>query len=397
MAHKSKNSRRSKGGGSVFATQNGKYKAQLTIGTKEDGSPKKITHTCDTKTEAQEWLRKKQIELSTGELTVKGDIKFYDYTSRWMNRNKKRRLANVIKAKTFAEYEQVTNSVLLPQFGSISLNKLDTNTIDAFLQDKTTAGYAPKTVKKYKTVLHNIFGQAFKEGIINRNPVDYCMAIRQKQVNRNIIAKEDISRILAEAKAISDKEKKFGRSYGQSFFCYPILMTAYHTGMRIGEIFALRWDNIDLDNRIIHVKENISEAKDEKGRGHIIQDTPKTVNSVRDIDISETLCKVLSEIRIFASPNNGIVFSTKSGTYIAPTNFARVWRKLLKNIGMQGKYKIHEFRHTHATMLIAKGINIVSVSKRLGHASTQTTLNVYAHPMKSDGRLMAEIFEEDED
>ena len=64
---------------------------------------------------------------------------------------------------------------------------------------------------------------------------------------------------------------------------------------------------------------------------------------------------------------------------------------------MQGKYKIHEFRRTHATMLIAKGINTVSVSKRLGHASTQTTLNVYAQPMKSDGRLMAEIFEEDED
>ena len=64
---------------------------------------------------------------------------------------------------------------------------------------------------------------------------------------------------------------------------------------------------------------------------------------------------------------------------------------------MQGKYKIHEFCHTHATMLIAKGINIVSVSKRLGHASTQTTLTVYAHPMKTDGRLMADIFEEDED
>ena len=174
-------------------------------------------------------------------------------------------------------------------------------------------------------------------------------------------------------------------------------MTAYHTGMRIGEIFALRWDNIDLDNRIIHVKENISEAKDEEGRVHIIQDTPKTVNSVGDIDISETLCKILSEIRAFASPDNGIVFSTKAGTYIAPSNFGRVWRKLLKNLGMDGKYKIHEFRHTHATMLIAKGINIVSVSKRLGHASTQTTLNVYAHPMKSDGRLMAEIFEEDED
>ena len=223
MSREKKNNRRSKGGGSIFATQNGKYKAQLTIGIKENGSPKKITHTCDTKTEAQEGLKKKQIELSTGELTVKGDIKFHDYTNRWMNRNKKRRLANVIKAKTFAEYEQVTNSVLLPYFGSFSLNKLDTNTIDAFLQDKTTAGYASKTVKKYKTVLHNILGQAVKEGIINRNPVDYCMAIRQKETNRNIIAKEDISRILAEAKAISDKRRNLAEVMDRAFSAIPFL------------------------------------------------------------------------------------------------------------------------------------------------------------------------------
>jgi len=282
----------------------------------------------------------------------------------------------------------------VPYFGSISLNKLDSGTIDVFLQNKLFEGLAPNTVDKYKKVLHVILGQAVAEVIINRNPVDYCMTIPLKENDRTIIENEDLSLILNEAKSISSNAGKHGRCYGQSFFCYPILMTASHTGMRIGEIFALRWENIDLDKRIIYVKENVTEAKNEQGKIGLICDTTKTTYSKRVIDISDTLCELLKGIRAFASPEKGIVFATKTQNYIAPSNFGRVWRKLLEDLGMKGKYKIHEFRHTHATLLIAARINPVSVSKRLGHASPQTTLNVYAHAITADGRRMADLFNE---
>ena len=82
--------------------------------------------------------------------------------------------------------------------------------------------------------------------------------------------------------------------------------------------------------------------------------------------------------------------------YIAPSNFARVWRKLLKNIGLAGQYKIHELRHTHATMLAAKdNFSIASIRKRLGHASVQTTLNVYTHAVEGEDKDMADMFDDD--
>lgn len=218
------------------------------------------------------------------------------------------------------------------------------------------------------------------------------MSIRKSDTKRTIIEKEDMSRILTAAKEITQRELSLGRCHGQSFFCYPVLMTAYHTGMRIGEIFALRWWNIDLDKRIIHVRENITEAKDEHGRMRLIRYTPKTANSIRDIDISNTLRDVLNEIRPYASPDTGIVFTTKTGNHISPSNFGDVWRKLLRNLDMKGKYTLHEFRHTHTTILMAQGINPASISKRLGHASTQTTLNVYSHAVNADGRRMADVF-----
>lgn len=386
MAQKTKENRRAKGDGTVFQTKDGKYMAQITIGFRADGRPRRITRTANNLTEANKIIQQLRLEKSTGQLTVDGNISMNDFSIHWLSFKKP-----TLKAKTYMEYEQVTRTVILPQFGHLPLEKIDTKKVDAFLQESIAKGYSPKTVVKRKTILHNIMGRAVAEGILSRNPVDYSIPVRQGTSKRTIIAPDDLNRILSGAQEVYRKELARNRCHGQIFFLYPVLMTAYHTGMRIGEIFALRWENVDLAERIIRVRENISEAKDEDGNVRLICGTPKTANSVRDIDISDELCSLLHSIKPYGS-QEGIVFTTKSGKYISPTNFSRVWRRLLKSVGLAGKYKLHEFRHTHTTILMAQGINPASISKRLGHASTQTTLNVYSHAVNADGRRMADVF-----
>ena len=300
----------------------------------------------------------------------------------------------MVKAKTFMDYQRIVEDVLVPKFGKISLGKLTAGHIDAFLADMAGMGLSPSSIAKYKAVLHHILDKAMAEGIISKNPVEHSTPVRQKVSNRCVISEEDCQVLLAEAKNISLNAASQGKNYGQSFFIYPILLTAYHTGMRVGEIFALRWKNVDLRAKVIHVRENLSEAKNEDGKFDLLLTTPKTGASVRDIDISDALCKVLGEIRPHA-PETGIVFCTRTGGYIAPSNFARVWRKLLEKLDMKGKYTIHEWRHTHATLLMSKGINPVSISKRLGHAKPQTTISIYTHAVNADGRRMAKVFDED--
>ena len=89
-----------------------------------------------------------------------------------------------------------------------------------------------------------------------------------------------------------------------------------------------------------------------------------------------------------------LVFATKAGTPISPENFSRIWRNLLKPLGMKGHYTIHEFRHTHATQLIEAGFSILDVSKRLGHASPQTTVNVYAHAVAGADKNLGNFFDQ---
>ena len=159
---------------------------------------------------------------------------------------------------------------------------------------------------------------------------------------------------------------------------------ALHTGMRRGEILALKWKNVNFEKRTIRVEESLAYTK-EHG---LVFKTPKTTNSNREVVIPASLISLLKELQheqkkmkirmgsAFHSFN--LVISTVDGKPVHPRNFARSFKGLIKKAGVK-EISLHGLRHTNATILMKQGINPKIVSERLGHANVGITLDIYSH------------------
>lgn len=314
---------------------------------------------------------------------------FTAFTNGWLKLKKPQ-----LKPKTYMDYQLLIKNTLRPAFGSMKIEDISANLIDQFLSSKLDLGLAPSSISKYKATLHNIMEYAYRKGILAKNPVNQCEPIKKGSTKRSYIPNDDLKKIINSAKNITEVTIAKGRLSGQSAALYPVLLLLLHTGMRIGEVFALRWSNIDLEQHMIHIRATISTGKDSTGKICIMIGTPKTENSIRDISISQTAHDTLQKLYEQKSEGHDLVFATKTGTPISPENFSRIWRSLLESLGMKGQYTIHEFRHTHATQLIEAGFSILDVSKRLGHASPQTTVNVYAHAVAGADKKLGNFFDQ---
>lgn len=156
-------------------------------------------------------------------------------------------------------------------------------------------------------------------------------------------------------------------------------------GLRRGELLALRWANVDLEQKVIVVREVLQETS----RGVAVKDTAKTKAGRRNVTLPGIVISVLRDVRrqqleerlamgLGKMPDDALVFPARDGGPTRPTNLSSGWADVAKAIGLPG-ITWHAPRHTHASMLIDAGIDIVKVAKRLGHADPSVTLRVYAH------------------
>ena len=166
---------------------------------------------------------------------------------------------------------------------------------------------------------------------------------------------------------------------------YHKVLVALFTGLRRGELLALRWINVDLDRKIIAVREALQETSD----GVAVKDTTKTKAGRRDVTLPGVVVSALRDVRrqqleerialgLGKMPDDAFVFPARHGRPSRPTNLSSGWAAVAKTIGLPG-ITWHALRHTHASMLIDAGIDVVKVSKRLGHADPSVTLRVYSH------------------
>lgn len=292
---------------------------------------------------------------------------FGEILNLWMANNKIR-----LKGGTINKYQNLIDTHIMPELGTIKITELDSTRVNCFLEQKLSngkidgsGGLAPSYVRSIMLVVSAALSFAVSE--------QYCLPLKTP-VCKPAIPKAEL-RILS-----LDEQQHLERSLLQEFgFTCAGILISLHTGLRIGEICALNWNDVDLKAMVIHVRHTIARVKNVPGSSsnstRLILDTPKTKASTRDIPISTLLLPVILKLRTISS--QGFVL-TGNNTFLRPRTFEYRYHKELKRCNIES-INFHTLRHTFATRCVEVGVDVKSLSEMLGHANVSITLNTYVH------------------
>lgn len=270
-----------------------------------------------------------------------------------------------VKKSTFAAYSLIVETHLMPTFGN--LTEIAEKDVQEFVLNKLNKGLSQKTIKDMLIVLRMILKYGAKKNYCVYSPID-------------VIFPTDRDRQELEVLSIAN-QKKIMRYVEENFTFRNLgIFICLSTGIRIGEICALTWEDIDIDSGVIHIRKTIQRIYiREKGVRHteLLIDTPKTATSIRDIPMTKDLLSVLKPIRKVV---NGQYFVlTNEAHPTEPRTYRNYYKKLLDKLGIP-PIKFHGLRHSFATRCIESHCDYKTVSVILGHSNISTTLNLYVHP-----------------
>lgn len=317
-------------------------------------------------------------------------ITFADFCVQYLEVKK-----NTLSPQTYNFYSKVIDEELMPIFARLKMKELRTYHIQQFVQylateknrlDGREGGIAASTVKRYTTVLRSIVTMAYKLEYIEDD------IGRSRRIE---FPKEETEEV--EAFTFEEVSDILNALESEPWHIRAVIEVALFTGCRRGEIVGLKWADIDFENRRLSVKRSIYKLSDGKAR----EKEPKSKCSIRTISIPERLCKTLTEYRLQQNRhiaylgdgwrNLDYVFTEEDGHVMNPHTPTKQFDHFLKRHGIR-HLKFHGLRHTSATMLLANGCDIKTVSARLGHADITTT-NIYVHALESTDRMAAQTFD----
>lgn len=287
-------------------------------------------------------------------------MKYKSYIYKWLI-NKK----DYIKESTYANYSNIIFNYIIPKLGNYNTKKINYNVVQEFI----TFLYNHKklSVKTIKDVI-SVVKMSLKD--FSYNFINYKFSYpKEKEIKKvNILSKEEQNKIV---KYIFDNinYKNMG------------ILLSLTLGIRIGELCALKWDDIDLDNETININKTIQRiyTKDfKKIKTKILISNPKSLNSNRIIPLNADLINLFCKLK----NHNNYYFLTGNENYIEPRNYRNYFNKVLEDLNIK-HYKFHTLRHTFATNCIELGFDYKVVSEILGHSNINTTLNIYVHPKLS--------------
>jgi integrase len=294
--------------------------------------------------------------------------------------------AGEMSPNTYERYGHLIENQIVPHLGAKLVQKLKTADVEQWhrtLQTKGRkdgdGGISARTIRHAHRVLSKALSDAVRFDIVTRNVTG-----RDGQRAPRVASEE------VEADKIGDVLTKL-----RGHAIYPKAVTALFTGLRRGELLAVRWSRVDLDAKMLGVHETLEETK-----AGIRFKVPKTRAGRRDISLPDAVVDVLREQRrqqmeqrmalgLGKLPDDALVFPALGGGPSRPTNLSSGWADVAEAIGLPG-VTFHALRHTHASMLINAGLDVVRISKRLGHENPSITLKVYAHLFEKRGDKSAE-------
>lgn len=270
-----------------------------------------------------------------------------------------------IKDSTYFRYNYIINKYINPLIGEERIDMLEQYNFTTFIQNETDK-LSLKTIKTVLIVLKSILKYSERKYDFNYKldliPIPKC----REQEEIKILNKKEINKL-----------EKY--CYNNATLKNIGILICLNTGLRIGEICALQWDNIDLKNKKIYINKSIQRIYKNKKCTEVRIDTPKSEKSVREIPISNKLYKILKDSKKCYEYDQKAFFLTgKIDRYVEPRSYQYTFKQILKECRIQD-YKFHCLRHTFATNCIQIGMDTKSLSEILGHTSVNITLNRYVH------------------
>jgi integrase len=354
----------------------------------ESGKRRQQWHTIrGTKRDAQRALREMLTAMETGTYVKPSNLSVGEWLSQWLESY----VSISTTPRTQESYRYIIKAHLLPALGSMPLNQLQPQHLmnyygRALSQGRIDGkgGLSARSVLYHHRILSEALDHAVKMGYVVRNVAEAVQPPRPDRATVSTLSRFNIERFLDAA---------------QKTPYYVFYSTLLYTGLRRGELLALKWHNLDLDQGMLHVTESAYKL----GNGDYIVKEPKTPHSRRAVALPPSLIELLRYYRdrqtgIMAKLGtslieDGFVFIKPDGEPLDPNLVSRNFGKLIKNAELP-HIRLHDLRHTHATIMLEAGVHPKIVSERLGHANIGITLDIYSHVLPGLQEAAADKFDQ---
>lgn len=367
-----KKPRREKGTGTIYQRKDGTWAAQIKY-NKPNGEPGFKTFRGKKELDVRKQLNAFRKELDKDDPVVIQANTVREYLNSWLENTKQ----NELKDRSYDRLEATLNKQVYPAIGKLQVATITPGDIQTMLNGLVIEGKSYSTIKKaYEAV-----NSCFKNGVIRKqlksNP---CLGISlPEKLSHNkkemyIFDEDERNKIIAEATRVHGTGTPvYRQGYGIIFLMY--------TGMRVGEALGLKWADVNFETKNIAIKGNMVVTINRTGTGNkyifVDQNSTKTKSGKRNVPMSKKAEESLLELQKINGKFDKI-FSTKAGKSVSPRNIDRMFRNILTvcEIPLHG---VHSLRHTFASMVFEKGVDVKTVSEILGHSDVYVTYNTYIH------------------
>ena len=372
--------RRANGEGNIRKRKDGRWEGRYTAGYDSETGKRIIKNVLGkTQAEVKEKLKTAISESQKLDVSKSGTYTVASWVRTWYEVYAEPR----IRPNTKAYYTNYIENHIIPGIGSIPLDKLTTIQIQRFYNNLQKSGrvqrknfpelkdksLSPRVVRGVHTLLHNCLEQAVAERLILSNPAQGCKLPQLEKKEMKILPQEKIGMYLAEAER---------RGLLAAFY---LELT---TGLRRGELLALQWTDLDVENRTLAVTKQVNRIN-----GELVVSQPKTPNSIRRLAIPQRAVELLVEEHTKHPHSPYLFVSPKTGTMFDPDSFRHTHEKILRAIGAE-HIRFHDLRHTFATLSLKYGVDVKTLSGALGHYDAGFTLSTYTHATEGMKRSAAD-------
>lgn len=350
----------------IHKRKDGRWEGRYKNGFRADGSTKYSSVYANSYTECKQKLFHKQQDAENPYGNTDNNKRFCDVLDAWMCTNRIR-----IKGATEAKYAHMIETHISPALGGLKLNQLNAGVINRFLDTKARAGglqnkkpLSASYVRTMAVIIEAALRYASLEG--------WCTPLRSP-IHKPVVVKNKI--------AVLDKHTLAVLTEHITNDLSPTaigILLALYGGLRIGEVCALQWRDIDFSSNLIHIRHTVARVPSPhpKQKTQMILDTPKTASSLRDVPMPSFLRQILWVAS--QNPHSSFVVSA-SDTFVSTRTMDYQYRRWLTQHRLP-LFRFHTLRHTYATYCAESGMDAKTLSQLLGHSSSTTSLNIYVHP-----------------